>query len=57
LILVPYKPTSSYTPRSGISTLDEASTDETAAINRADERKAATNQEYSDVDVFDAQLK
>ena len=31
--------------------------DETAAIDRAEERKAATNPECEDVDVFDVQLK
>ena len=38
---------------SGTPILAEAYTDETAAIDCADERKAATNPEYGDVGVFD----
>ncbi len=36
--------------------LAEAYTDETRAINRADELKADTNPEYDEVDVFAALL-
>jgi hypothetical protein len=42
---------------SGIPILAEAYTDETAAIDRAEELKTDTNPEYDEVDVFDAQLK
>ena len=42
---------------SGIPILAEAYTDETAAIDRAEELKTDTNPEYDVVDVFDAQLK
>lgn len=34
-----------------------AFTDETAAIDRAEELRTDTNPEYGEVDVFDAQLK
>ena len=34
-----------------------AFTDETAAIDRAEELRTDTNPEYDEVDVFDAQLK
>ncbi|MEA1908192.1 MAG: hypothetical protein U9N43_04085 [Euryarchaeota archaeon] len=42
---------------SGIPILAEAYTDETAAIDRAEELRADKNPEYDEVDVFDAQLK
>ena len=42
---------------SGIPILAEAYTDETAAIDRAEELKTDANLEYDVVDVFDAQLK
>jgi hypothetical protein len=42
---------------SGIPILAEAYTDETAAIDRAEELITDTNPEYDEVDVFDAQLK
>lgn len=42
---------------SGIPVLAEAYSNETAAIDRAEELKADTNPEYEVVDVFDAQLK
>ena len=42
---------------SGIPILAEAYTDETAAIDRAEELKVDINPEYDEVDVFDAQLK
>ena len=44
-------------PRSGTPILTEAYTDETAAIDRAEELITDTNPEYDEVDVFDAQLK
>lgn len=42
---------------SGIPVLAEAYSDETRAIDRAEELKADTNPEYEDVDVFTVQLK
>ena len=44
-------------PRSGSPILAEAYTDETAAIDHAEELKTDANPEYDEVDVFDAQLK
>jgi len=44
-------------PRSGIPILAEAYSDETRAIDRAEELKADTNPEYDEVDVFTTQLK
>ena len=52
-----YNPASPYTLRSGTPILTEAYTDETAAIDRAEELKTDTNPEYDEVDVFNAQLK
>ena len=48
---------SPYTPRSDSSILAYAYTDETAAIDRAEELKADTNPDCDEVDVFDAQSK
>jgi hypothetical protein len=42
---------------SGIPILAEAYSDETAAIDRAEELRTDANPEYDEVDVFTAQLK
>ena len=42
---------------SGISTIAEAYSDETAAIDRAEELKADINPEYDEIDVFSTPLK
>ena len=44
-------------PRSGIPILAEAYTDETAAIDHAEELRTGANPEYNEVDVFTTQLK